>query len=473
MKNNIIISIVITILLSIASNVLFAEIQPLKVSDNGRFLTTLDGEPVFLNADTCWQIPWKLKKEDVNFYLNKRHEQKFNAIGVVVFNDDKCLINKYGKHPFEIIKGKYDPLKPVIKKEYDYWNHLEYIIDSAADREMYVILLPAWANLVAGKYGSGKPNSNILFNENNAYKYAKWITEKFKNKKNIIWMLGGDRSAVYGKYDYRKVYEAMAKGLIAGSGNKQILISYHPQKWAPNSSEWFHDAKWLSFNSVQDQPSDQINAIANDWNLKPPKPVWLFEGGYEGRQGDAYKDWQIRFQAYQTVFAGGFGETYGNMAIWNFSKNWKKHLDDPGSDQMRHLVFLMSLLTKEQYLERVPDQSLLYGDTGKMTGNEGVLSSCIVATRSKKGDIAMIYTAGIKSVITVKMNLLKGPKMFASWFSPRTGKWKVPGSETNKVMITYEKDIRSGEKALDYQFWVPGHPDKSEDWVLILSNKEH
>ncbi len=471
MKKNIIITIVITAFFFVECNVLFADIQPLKVSDNGRFLTKLNGDPVFLNADTCWKIAWKLKKEDVDFYLNKRKEQKFNAIGVDAFPDEKAPANKYGQYPFDIVKGKFDPLKPIIKKGYDYWDHLEFIIDNAAEKGIYVILLPAWGSRVAGAYGSGKPNGEIIFDKTKAYKYALWISKKFKNKKNIIWMIGGDRSAVYGKNDYRSVFRAMAKGITDGYDKNPVLISYHPQKWAPNSSTWFHNESWLSFNSVQDQPSDQINAITKDWKLKPAKPVWLFEGGYEGRHDGVYKDWQIRFQAYQTVFAGGFGETYGNMAIWDFPENWKKHLDDPGANQLQHLVYLMSLLSKEQYLERVPDQSLLHGDTGKMSGNEGVFSTCIVATRSKKGDVAMIYTSGIKSVITVKMHLLEGPEMFASWFSPRSGKWKILGSETNK-MIKYEKNIRSGKKALDYQFWVPGHPDKSEDWVLVLYNKE-
>ncbi|RLD10392.1 MAG: hypothetical protein DRI44_06215, partial [Chlamydiae bacterium] len=235
MKIKIIFLIILVSILSFNINISFAAMQSLKVSDNGRFLTTSDGNPVFLNADTCWEIPWKLKKEEVDFYLNKRAEQKFNAIGVDAFPDEKAPANRYGKYPFEIVKGKFDPLKPVIKKGYDYWDHLEYIIDSAARRGMYVVLLPSWGSRVTGSYG-GRPNSDILFNEKNAYKYGKWIAGKFKNKNNIIWMLGGDRSAVFGKFDYRSVFNSMAKGLTAGSGNKKILISYHPKKWAPNSS---------------------------------------------------------------------------------------------------------------------------------------------------------------------------------------------------------------------------------------------
>ena len=451
----------------------FAALKPLKVSDNGRYLTTSDGNPLFLNADTCWQIPWKLTKEEIEFYLNKRKEQKFNAIGLVAFAMERVATNVYGDHPFTISDGKYNPLSPIIKKEYDYWDHIEHIIDSAANKGIYIILLPTWGSRVAGDYRTGKSYSALIFDEKKAYKYGKWIAERYKNKNNIIWMLGGDRNAVMGKYDYRNVFNSLAKGLIAGSGNKKILISYHPRKWQPNSSAWFHNESWLSFNSIQDGPIDQMKAINYDLNLQPKKPTWLFEGGYEGRTrtgGYVYKDWQVRLQAYQTVFAGAFGETYGNMSIWDFKSDWKKRIDDPGANQLCHLVYLMSLLSKEQYLGRVPDQSLLSGDTGKMTGCEGMLSSLLTATRTKKGDLAMIYSANGGN-ITLKMHLLKGPKMYAYWFNPRTAQWGIRGKQIDKI-TPFKSNIRSGKRAENYQFDAPDSPGNANDWVLILSNKK-
>jgi len=467
-------------------NIYAKKIDALKISGNNRFLIHQNGQKFFPVADTAWKIAWKLNRSDVEKYLQIRVNQKFNTIAIVAFPMDEMVTNVYGDHPFEIENGKYNPLKPVIKNyknKYDYWNHLNFIINAAKDKGLYVVLLPAWGSRVAGDYGSGHPSSEIIFNEKNAYQYAKWLSQHFKKYNNIIWMLGGDRNAVYGKYDYRNVFNAMAKGLIAGNG-KQPLISYHPQKWAPNSSEWFHNAKWLSFNSVQDQPSDQINAIIHDYNLKPVKPTWLFEGGYEKR-GDGekmYNDWHVRFQAYQTVFAGGFGYTYGHMDIWHFSnkvpdldeKNitakesteWEKSMDDPGANDMRHLLKLMTLWDNKQFLERIPDQSLIDGDKGKMTGWEGQISSCIQATRGSKGDYAMIYSAD-GSNFRVKMNRLAGKKMDAYWFDPRNGKWNVNGKEFDEQK-PFKKNILSGKKAAVQKFDPPGKIEPGNDWILIL-----
>jgi len=497
MKN--LLTFLLTSLFLINSTNLIAEnMNSLHVSKNGRFLVHKNNSKFFPVADTAWKIAWKLNRDEVEKYLQTRKNQKFNTIALVAFpmdiHLDNITTNVFNDKPFELKDGKYNPLKPIItsgknhkkSKEYDYWDNLEFIIDSAQKKGLYIIILPSWGGCVAGAYGSGKKNSELIFNETNAFKYAEWLSKRFKNKYNIIWMLGGDRSAIYGKNDYRKVFRAMAKGISAAYDKKPVLISYHPQKWAPNSSEWFHDDKWLSFNSIQDQPSDQIKAIELDYNLSPVKPTWLFEGGYEKRgQGkEMYTDWQVRFQSYQTVFAGGFGITYGHMDIWHFSnkspqldeKNistkenteWAKGLNDPGANQMQYLFDLMTSVSDEQFLDRIPDQSLINGNAGKMEGREGYISSVIQATRGNKGDYAMIYSAN-GSNIRVNMNRLDTKKKNAYWFNPRNGKWRVKDKEFIEQK-PFMKNIPSGKKAPVKEFDPPGKVGAGNDWVLVLKN---
>ena len=305
--------------------------------------------------------------------------------------------------------------------------------------------------------------------------------------------MGGDRNAVYGDKDYRSVFRTMAEGVADGvNGIDQqdakadygtTLMSYHPRKWMPNSSEWFHNDPWLDFNSTQDQPKDQIAAIELDYGLSPTKPTWLFEGRYENlvQGNNIYKDWQIRFQSYQTVFAGGFGITYGHMNIFGFGiedvgkskdpdKKWESSLDDPGAMDMQHLLKLMTSLSNDQFLDRIPDQSLIDGDQGGMEGPEGVRSNRLQATRGRKGDYAMVYSANGRN-ISLKMNGLAAPLMNAFWFNPRNGKWWIKDREFT-TRGPFVQNIPSGPETPIREFDPPGSVGNGNDWVLVLTAVE-
>ncbi|RLD11226.1 MAG: hypothetical protein DRI44_04115, partial [Chlamydiae bacterium] len=109
------------------------------------------------------------------------------------------------------------------------------------------------------------------------------------------------------------------------------------------------------------------------------------------------------------------------------------------------------------FLTRIPDQSILDGDTGSMTGSEGMFSTCIAATRTSNGDNAMIYSANGRN-IRVKMSRLAGTNMNARWFDPRSGLWSSAGS-----------NIPSGTGAAIVEFDPPGSVANGNDYVLVLS----
>lgn len=476
----------------------------LKVSDNGRFLVRADGSAFFPIADTAWGMAWRLTREEVDRYMARRKAQKFNTVALVAFpsyDGMKIYANAYGDYPFQVTNNAWEPQHPVTtpgaspenSDEYDYWDHLEYIIDNAHAHGMYVTLLPSWGSYVAGSYGKGEPSGLIVFDVRSGYDYGQWIGQRYSGKKNVIWMMGGDRSAVYGERDYREVFRAVAEGVADGvNGIDQqddeadystTLMSFHPRKWSPNSSEWFHDDPWLDFNSMQDQPVDQIVATELDYSLPTPKPTWLYEGGYEFRAGgdNVYRDWQIRFQSYQTVFAGGFGITYGSMNVYHCgggvlaldepvttgnATEFESSLDEPGAMDMQHLYTLMTSMSTEQFLARIPDQSIIDGDTGGMEVGEGVRSSCLLATRGVEADYAMVYSANGRN-IRVKMEQLSDQPLSAYWFNPRNGQWHDGAGESADPK-PFRINVPSGPDAPVQEFDPPGDATDENDWVLVL-----
>lgn len=485
--------------------------EQLRVSKaNPHLLETVSGKPIFLNNFTIWKLIEHGDREMIDELLTICKNNRYNMVSSMVLGfvgwegrQYKAGVSPYGVSGFESgARGVPDPTRivttpgndPSNKEQYDFWDHVEYAIDLTADKGMYIGLHPAWGNWFSGFVHGQKPEDILLFDEKKAYSYGNWLGNRFGKKTNVIWMLGGDRSAVYdnrtkwyaGKdtLDYRHLYRAMAEGLADGTNGvtrqdgqadyRTSMISYHPRKWAPNSSAWFHNDKWLLFNSSQDTPTDHLVSMPADYSLSPTKPAWLYEGVYEG----AIHTWGVRYQAYQSAFRGGFGHTYGSD-IWEFTPNWREMAALPGNGQMAHLYTAMrGIWTDEQYVNRQPDESLLVGDKGKTVGrgifavtdfetknNKNLEKSDLISVmRATDGAWAMVYTAGGRDVLLNTAHLEKGT-MQGYWFNPRNGKWWVNGTE-KETMTPFQKKITTGTDTRTFE--TPGEPGPDNDWLLIL-----
>src|ERR1044071_2664724 len=74
-----------------------AQVSLLKISANKRFFQTADGKPFFWLGDTGWLLFPKTTREEAIQYLDKRKEQGFNVIQVMVLHDVK-IKNAYGDY---------------------------------------------------------------------------------------------------------------------------------------------------------------------------------------------------------------------------------------------------------------------------------------------------------------------------------------------------------------------------------------
>lgn len=465
-------------------------LAPLHVHENGRVLVSAEGKPVFLLADTAWDMAERLKRPDIEEYLNRRRAQGFNAVTFVCFHSE-VTSNAYGAAPFVMKDGKLDPTQPVVTPgsdpsnpaEYDYWDHVDYAIDQAARAGLYAIALPNWGHAVTGGY-NGKPTQSTVLDARSAYAYGRWLGARYRDRKHVIWMLGGDVAGQYKDHDYREVFRAEAEGIADGAHGggafdgkadyANILMSFHPQKPNPQSSKWFHGDPWLSFNSIQAWPEDQIRCISEDWEMAPAKPTWIFEGRYEAYYKGGYKpeqwgEWQCRQQAWQTVFAGAFGHTYGHEHIFSFGHeeggwDWKKELESPGAKSVTILARFMNGLSAKNALTRQPDQGLIEGGAGKA---ERLRSDRITAMRAQDGTFAMVYSANGRTIRLRMARLAKGA-FAAHWLNPRSGKW-FDGRQEHDAPAPFEKNIAGGAGAAVKAFDPPGEPSDGNDWVLALS----
>ena len=436
------------------------ESTQLVVSSNGRFFAKANGEPFFWLGDTGWLLFSKLDRDEAEKYLIDRKQKGFNVIQVMVLHEikavnvygDSAITNKNVAQP-AITPGE-DPSKA---DQYDYWDHVDYIVNKAADLDLYMAMVPVWGSNVKAGYVS----------VDQAKTYGKFLTDRYGRKSNIIWLNGGDVKGT----DGFEVWQAL--GAVLHENDSLHLTTFHPRGRTP-SSQWFHNEQWLDFNMFQsghrtyDQDTskselrygeDNWKYVAVDYALEPVKPTFDGEPSYEdiphGLHDTTQARWtddDVRRYGYWSVFAGGAGYTYGHNSVMQMYKPtdkkraygakgfWYDEVNAPGAAQMS---FLKNLMLSRPYFERVPDQSLIV--------DQGERYNYIAATRGDK--YAFVYTYTGRNFKVNLSSFKAATRVKASWFDPRTGT-TTPLDKTPIAPAT--------------TFDPPGTEEAGNDWVLIL-----
>jgi hypothetical protein len=341
--------------------------------------------------------------------------------------------------------------------QYDYWDHVDFIVNEANKRGIYMAMVPVWgSNVKAGKVNSQQGKT-----------YAKFLSQRFKNSYNIIWLNGGDIKGT----DSLDVWKAI--GTTLKKYNNRQLVTFHP-RGRTSSSDWFHNEPWLDFNMfqsghknyVQDTSStetrhygeDNWRYLETDYNLKPVKPSFDGEPSYEnipqGLHDSLQPRWtaaDLRRYAYWSVFAGGAGFTYGENAVMQFNKmgdwtanygvaaDWKKTIQSTGATQM---IYLKKLMLSKSYFDRVPAQEVVI--------DNGEKYERVAATKGKNYALFYVYNG---REFSVDISKLKFYPSKAGWFNPRNGEIQWISEYRNTTSKTFNP---------------PGENENGNDWILIL-----
>lgn len=427
----------------------------LQVSANKRYLVHQNGTPFFWLGDTAWELFLRLNREEADQYLKRRADQGFTVVQAVALAEFDGLneTNPYGEVP--LLDN--DPGKP----NEAYFRHVDYVIDKAAQYGIVIAFLPTWGDKVfKNTWGKGPE----IFNPDNARVYGRFLGDRYKNRENIVWILGGDRNPRDGSTDVA-IWRAMAAGIEEGVGGAdKALMSYHPQPNGLNggASQWFQSDDWFDFTMHQNGHCRAVpvyDYIAVSYNRTPTKPTMDAEPIYEdhpvcfnAKDLGTSNAYDVRLYAYLDLFAGAHGHTYGCHDIWQmYSASrpavngphtyWQEALELPGASQMKHVRRLM---TARPLLDRIPDQSLVVENTLPPAER-------IQATRGV--DYAFVYSAVGKS-FTVNPGKISGKRLTALWFDPRTGKTQPAGTFDNQQRRSF----------------TPPTQGYGQDWVLVLDD---
>lgn len=426
------------------------------VHPEGRFLMYEDGTPFFWLGDTAWQMFHRHTRESAGIYLRDRAMKGFNVIQGVCLAEHGGLSSPNAMGEWAFLDEDYTV--PNDK----YFDHIEYIVDLADSLGMMIGLLPTWGDKVNLKWG---PGPVIFDTEEKAFAYGKYVGERFADKDNIIYIMGGDRPAD----GCEDIFRAMAKGIAVGICGKEdyscCLMTYHP--WGGTScTKWFTDEPWLDFYAQQNgHPYDVPlwDRIAGDYNLVTPvRPVLDIEPLYDEhaidfdmKKNGVSTDYHTRRYFYHEVFSGACGHTFGSTGVWqvydpdkyrpagDVFTRWEESLGRIASYQMG---YGKELMLSRPYFTRVPDQSFVleaYDNLYRITG-----------TRDKDRTYAFVYTERGKPVSVDLTAIGKGKTVRVWWFDVRSGR-AIDLGEYKRVKSAVFDPMTHGE---------------GNDWVLVIDD---
>lgn len=399
----------------------------LHTDQSGHYLQNGD-VPFFWLGDTAWDLLQRLTLPQARIYLKNRADKGFNVIQAVLTNarregDDKGSLQ---------LVEEADILHNISPENEPYWQHVEAFLNIAEELGLYMGFLPIW----------GKVARRGFINEKTVVPYTEFLAKRFGNRKNIIWILGGD---IRGS-EFTGMWEAM--GQILKRETPDNLIAYHPFG-RTCSSYWFLQSKWLDINMFQsghrryDQPDlrswdDKVGGEPwygeDNWRyveaeLKkikdgaPARPVLDGEPSYEqipqGLHDPSQPYWQeyhVRRYAWWSVLAGSCGHTYGDNSVFQFYgtghiqefgavDSWDKAIHHTGSGQMQ---FLKNLMLEIGFQNCYPMQEAVLSGNGEKEARVSAFG---------RDDVLILYSY-LGTPLTVKT---ENGEMDGWWMDPAAG----------------------------------------------------
>lgn len=421
----------------------------------GQWLRHTDGTPFFWLGDTGWLLPERLDRDEAKHYLTRAAAAGYNVV-LVQTVDGVPAYNRYGESsmPFG-----FDFSFASEPGRYTYWHHMDYIIDAAERNGIYIGMVPIWGNLVK----EGKMTVD------EAKKYGEFLANRYKDKKNIVWVIGGD---IQGNIK-PEVWDTLARTIK--SIDKNHIMTYHP-RGRHTSAQWFADRDWLDFHMYQSGHRRYNQRMGNaEYPIQEgtEEDVWMYvdstrvydkvrpvldgEPSYEnipqglhGANEPLWNDRDVRRYAYWDVFAGCCGHTYGHNNIMQFvrpgvegsyfadgeKKPWYVAQRDAGYNQMKHVRNLMLTFP---YFERVADQSVIR--------NNGKKYDRLSATRG--ADYLLVYNHTGRRM-DIDLSKISGKRKKVWWMNAATGALTplgtagasytyTPAKGTDGVLIVFDE----------------------------------
>ncbi len=309
--------------------------------------------PEFEVWDTAWMFPHKANPSDVVTYLDHLAAVGFDGAWITVppfYWAGGVARPNFAGETF----GRGDPAlgfpPAFLDPNPTYMDRIEFVIDQAASRGLRIGLVVAWGADFAGSRpgigdheappwddwldhaglpGDGDPSYPDTGSK--PYRYGKLLAERWKNRTNVVWVMGGDYMNGSDEHITRPTWSHLVRGLRDHGANQDAtyLTGGYESSWYNFAGEWWQD--FLSPHLGHCNNAEQVESFIRDLVAAyPNKRIISSESRYE----DELAGWctspphgwegvpgpqEVEADARAVLDGGGHGVVFGHNSRWNWN----------------------------------------------------------------------------------------------------------------------------------------------------------
>ncbi len=408
---------------------------PLQVAPGGRYLVDQRGMPFFIKGETAWLALANLTEAEQERYLADRGAKGFNLVEVMLTNHDYTTSpspvppsNRAGEQPF-LKPGDFSTPNDA------YFDRAVAFVDRAAAHGIVVLLAPGYLGFDGGREGWWQELNSPANTRDVCSGFGRYLGTRLKEKKNLIWLAGGDFTPPAGSEGEARHREIL-DGIRAAGASQPWTGHWNVEHLGGISTDQARFLDAMTLNGVY-QYASTYRYAGRAYDVQPARPVYLLESTYEHE--DPGTDAQpFRKAWWWTMLSGGTGVLWSNNFLWMCEtargvhraeygdtdralSSWSDELESRGTFEALYL---------HAFFEGLPWHRLV--PAGPSSGLGQLVSSWqwwgerrIVAASTHEGDLLVAYVpptgSGSRS-FNLDLSRMRGPAR-ARWYDPSAGTW--------------------------------------------------
>lgn len=471
------------LLILVSTLVIQAAAFPVKYSPDKKYLVDSNNIPFPILGRTSWFID-SLSVSNYKVYIDDTVSKGYTAIEFHVLNHDPRGNNEpfagNGALPFLkrvdgtawtgnlILDNSTPSAADFSTPNTNFWNHIDGLLSYCESNNILVCMFPAYVGYNGGQQGWMK--EMVANGTNRMFTYGSFIANRYKNQKNIIWMLAGDKGAGggHGSIAFSSTEAAVEIAMINGIKSVSGLVCTNFSAELDSQTISTDDSfigSYMTVNGAYSWTGDVVTQGRRAYSRTPVMPSFLLEEPYdeEGPDGNNVNPSAIqpvrRFQWWGWLSTIE-GYIAGNGYVWPFNSTWSAHLNTQGAQDMKRLnAFVKSIA----WYSLVPSglngmKTIVTAGAGSNgINNDGTPNSgttVVSAANTNKTLMVAYIPPDHTGTITVDMTVMGGTTK-ARWYDPTSTNYTTIStnySNIGTVVFTPPSANSVGQ----------------HDWVLIM-----